>query len=125
MIHGCRIGARSVIEPGAGDGAGRLSRRSLLGAAGRVPYGFHGGCRTRGLGEQELRTIVDGIVAPDHDRFRGPYADGPPPGSLAVDAPPLRVFGLAEVRRALTVVAVVVAQLGRALARWAVHPRLQ
>jgi predicted unusual protein kinase regulating ubiquinone biosynthesis (AarF/ABC1/UbiB family) len=40
-----------------------------------------------------------------------------------VDASPLRVFGAAEVRRALTVVAVVMAQVGRALVRWAIHPR--
>ncbi len=72
-----------------------------------------------------MGTVSESAVAPDDNRFRGPYADGPPPEALAVDAPPLRVFGVAEVRRALTVVAVVVARVARALARWAVHRRRQ
>ena len=62
------------------------------------------------------------IVVP-RDEFRGPYADGPPPEALAVDPAPLRAFGLAEVRRALVIFAVVGAYLTRALARWALHPR--
>ncbi|MGH8990248.1 MAG: ABC1 kinase family protein [Acidimicrobiia bacterium] len=40
-----------------------------------------------------------------------------------MDAPSLRAFGPAEVRRQLTVVAVLVAHVGRALARWVLHPR--
>jgi predicted unusual protein kinase regulating ubiquinone biosynthesis (AarF/ABC1/UbiB family) len=40
-----------------------------------------------------------------------------------VDAPPLRAFGLGEVRRQLTVVAVLSAHVARALARWLRHPR--
>jgi predicted unusual protein kinase regulating ubiquinone biosynthesis (AarF/ABC1/UbiB family) len=52
------------------------------------------------------------------NEFRGPYADGPAPGALAVDAPPLDVFGFAELRRAVEVFAVVVAYVAQALARW-------
>jgi predicted unusual protein kinase regulating ubiquinone biosynthesis (AarF/ABC1/UbiB family) len=40
-----------------------------------------------------------------------------------VDAPSLRAFGLAEVRRQLTVIAVVFAHVVRALGRWLRHPR--
>jgi predicted unusual protein kinase regulating ubiquinone biosynthesis (AarF/ABC1/UbiB family) len=64
-------------------------------------------------------------VKPDEGRFRGPYADGPPPEALVVDAPPLRTLGVAEVRRALTVITVVVAHVVGALGRWLLHPRRQ
>ena len=36
-------------------------------------------------------------------RFRGPYADGPPPSALAVDAPPLGRFGPRELARMVTI----------------------
>src|SRR5581483_3559823 len=55
--------------------------------------------------------------------FRGPFAGGPPPGALAVDAPSLRLFGWAEVRRLLTINRVVTACLVAALARWATRPK--
>lgn len=35
--------------------------------------------------------------------FRGPYADGPPPEHLEVDAPELSHFGLAEIRRGIVI----------------------
>ena len=53
--------------------------------------------------------------------FRGPYADGPPPEALTVDAPRLDVFGVTELRRAVVVVVVMVGHVARALARWVLH----
>jgi predicted unusual protein kinase regulating ubiquinone biosynthesis (AarF/ABC1/UbiB family) len=59
--------------------------------------------------------------------FRGPYADGPPPEALAVDAPSLYSFGFTELRRAVVVVAVVIAYVAGGVARWLqgrlIHPR--
>src|SRR5882724_12323217 len=55
--------------------------------------------------------------------FRGPYADGPPPEALVVDAPPLQHFGLAELRRFFVIGGVMAVCLMRALARWVLHPR--
>jgi predicted unusual protein kinase regulating ubiquinone biosynthesis (AarF/ABC1/UbiB family) len=63
--------------------------------------------------------------AADRGAFRGPYADGPPPEALLVDAPPLRHFGLAELRRFLAIGGVVALCLTRAMARSVVHPRRQ
>ena len=59
----------------------------------------------------------------DRASFRGPYADGPPPEALLVDPPPLRIFGVAEVRRFFTIGAVMGLCVARALARWLFHPR--
>jgi len=50
--------------------------------------------------EHRLPTEAATRVVPD---FRGPYADGPPPEDLLVDAPDLSRFGFAEVRRGLLV----------------------
>jgi predicted unusual protein kinase regulating ubiquinone biosynthesis (AarF/ABC1/UbiB family) len=36
-------------------------------------------------------------------RFRGPFADGPPPSALEVDTPPLDRFGVAELRRMVVI----------------------
>ncbi len=36
-------------------------------------------------------------------RFRGPYADGPPPAALVVDPPSLTSFGLGELKRMMVV----------------------
>jgi len=55
--------------------------------------------------------------------FRGPYADGPPPEALRIDAPPLDRFGLAEVRRMLVIGFVLVAACLRAAAGWVVRRR--
>ena len=57
--------------------------------------------------------------------FRGPYADGPPAAALRVDPPPLRHFGLGELRRMLVINGVVTVCLVRALGRWLLHPRRQ
>jgi predicted unusual protein kinase regulating ubiquinone biosynthesis (AarF/ABC1/UbiB family) len=49
--------------------------------------------------------------------FRGPYADGPPPAALEVDAPPLTAFGLREVRHMAEIYLVFLLVLIRTLAR--------
>lgn len=54
--------------------------------------------------------------------FRGPYADGPPPAALVIDAPPIDRFRLTELRRMVAIVAVLVATLVRALAVKLVRP---
>jgi predicted unusual protein kinase regulating ubiquinone biosynthesis (AarF/ABC1/UbiB family) len=55
--------------------------------------------------------------------FRGPFADGPPPEALAVDAPPLDRFGLEELRRTFVIGFVLVAAVLRAAAGWVVRRR--
>lgn len=55
--------------------------------------------------------------------FRGPYADGPPPGSLDVHAPELDRFGLAELRRMVVIGAVLTFSLARASLRWLLRRR--
>jgi predicted unusual protein kinase regulating ubiquinone biosynthesis (AarF/ABC1/UbiB family) len=62
---------------------------------------------------------------PSAATFRGPFADGPPADALLVDRPPLRKFGLAEVRRMMVIAAVMTGCLVRALGRWLLHPRRQ
>jgi len=68
------------------------------------------------------------IPEPDADRtipaevkhpiaFRGPYADGPPPSALAVDAPSLTEFGFREIRHMVEIYLVFVLVLIRTLAR--------
>jgi predicted unusual protein kinase regulating ubiquinone biosynthesis (AarF/ABC1/UbiB family) len=57
--------------------------------------------------------------------FRGPYADGPPPEALLVDAPSLRQFGFGELRRMLVINGIVTVCLARAVGRWLLHPRRQ
>ena len=49
--------------------------------------------------------------------FRGPYADGPPPSALEVDAPSLTAFGLREVRHMVEIYLVFLLVLIRTLAR--------
>src|SRR5204862_2017526 len=49
--------------------------------------------------------------------FRGPYADGPPPAALEVDAPSLTAFGLREIRHMVEIALVVLLVLVRTLAR--------
>jgi predicted unusual protein kinase regulating ubiquinone biosynthesis (AarF/ABC1/UbiB family) len=54
--------------------------------------------------------------------FRGPFADGPPPEALRVEAPPLRAFRVVDIWRSVVVVAVLswsvlVALASRALRR--------
>lgn len=55
--------------------------------------------------------------------FRGPYADGPPPEALIVDAPPLDRFGLDELRRMVVIGAVLTATIVRAAVGWLVRRR--
>jgi predicted unusual protein kinase regulating ubiquinone biosynthesis (AarF/ABC1/UbiB family) len=50
--------------------------------------------------------------------FRGPFADGPPAEALRVQVPPLRRFGLTELRRLAVANAVIVACVVRAVAAW-------
>lgn len=54
--------------------------------------------------------------------FQGPYAGGPPPEALIVDAPRLDTFGTAEWKRLGTIGPVVAACVARALARWSLSP---
>ena len=61
----------------------------------------------------------------DRASFRGPYADGPPPEALGVDPPPLRAFGLAELRRLAVIGWVVTVCVAGALARWLLRPKRQ
>lgn len=49
--------------------------------------------------------------------FRGPFADGPPPAALHVEAPPLEAFHLIDIRRLLTAVVVLSWSVLSALAR--------
>ena len=56
-------------------------------------------------------------------RFRGPYADGPPPEALVVESPDLRTFGLTELRRLIYVLLVLPLFVLRDLARRVLHPR--
>ncbi|QXC60034.1 hypothetical protein KSP35_16920 [Aquihabitans sp. G128] len=53
--------------------------------------------------------------------FRGPYADGPPPEALEIDAPPLDRFGLAELRRMVLIAFVLWSAVVRATAVWVVR----
>ncbi len=55
--------------------------------------------------------------------FRGPYADGPPPEALVVEAPPLDRFGSAELRRMLAISVVLAWSVSRAVAVWVVRRR--
>lgn len=61
----------------------------------------------------------------EKSEFRGPFADGPPPAALLVDAPPLRRFGLAELRRMMVISRVLTVCLLQGLGRWLLHPRRQ
>ncbi|HLM64407.1 MAG TPA: AarF/UbiB family protein [Acidimicrobiales bacterium] len=55
--------------------------------------------------------------------FAGPYADGPPPAALLVDAPALERFGSVEAGRAVEIGVVLVARVLWAVASFAVrHP---
>ncbi|HYT39445.1 MAG TPA: AarF/UbiB family protein, partial [Acidimicrobiia bacterium] len=62
---------------------------------------------------------------PDRGTFRGPFADGPPPGQLIVDPPPLRAFGPAELRRMAVIGWTMTVCLIAAMARWVTRPRRQ
>ena len=57
--------------------------------------------------------------------FRGPYAGGPPPEALVVNAPPLRGFGWAELRRMVVIYMVLVACVLRAAVHRLWRPRSQ
>ena len=50
--------------------------------------------------EHRLPSAAPSRTVPE---FRGPYADGPPPEHLEVDAPDLSHFGWGEIRRGITV----------------------
>jgi len=64
--------------------------------------------------EHRLPTVAPAPVVPE---FRGPYADGPPPQDLLVDAPDLSHFGWGEVRRGLLTVWTITWCVLRALLR--------
>ena len=55
--------------------------------------------------------------------FRGPFAGGPPPAALRIDAPRLDTFGLAELRRMFLIGFVLSAAVLRAVAVWVVRRR--
>ena len=61
-----------------------------------------------GLNFGRARALPDAHVPrpPLRTDFRGPYADGPPPEDLIVDAPRLDRFGLTEIRRGITIAVV-------------------
>ncbi|MHB1854664.1 MAG: hypothetical protein ACYCS2_06370, partial [Acidimicrobiales bacterium] len=50
--------------------------------------------------------------------FHGPYAGGPPPEALVVDAPALEHFGPAELRHMVLVGVVLATMILRSLAGW-------
>jgi predicted unusual protein kinase regulating ubiquinone biosynthesis (AarF/ABC1/UbiB family) len=60
-----------------------------------------------------------GVVA----HFRGPFADGPPPDALRIDAPRLDRFGTGELARMLTIGVVVITLVLRAVAARLMRPR--
>jgi predicted unusual protein kinase regulating ubiquinone biosynthesis (AarF/ABC1/UbiB family) len=64
-------------------------------------------------------TDAAGVIA----HFRGPYADGPPPEALVIDAPPLDRFGREELRRMVLTAFVLAAAVLRAMAAWVVRRR--
>ena len=53
--------------------------------------------------------------------FRGPWADGPPPEALTIDAPPLERFRLRELRHLVAIYLVLLVTLARAMAAWVVR----
>ncbi|MCB0976192.1 MAG: AarF/ABC1/UbiB kinase family protein [Acidimicrobiales bacterium] len=55
--------------------------------------------------------------------YRGPFADGPKPEALLIDAPRLDRFGLAELRRMMVIGFVLVAAVVRAVAGWVLRRR--
>lgn len=69
------------------------------------------------------RPHADSSAGGLHTHFRGPFADGPPPEALLIDAPQLDAFGLAELRRMLTVWAILALAVIRGLVRKARHWR--
>jgi predicted unusual protein kinase regulating ubiquinone biosynthesis (AarF/ABC1/UbiB family) len=60
-------------------------------------------------------TIVGEVKHPI--AFRGPYAEGPPPAALEVDAPSLTTFGLREIRHMVEIALVFLLVVIRTLAR--------
>ena len=62
------------------------------------------------------------MAIPEHEvkhpiTFKGPYADGPPPTALQVDAPSLTKFGVREIRHMIEIAFVFILVLGRTLLR--------
>ncbi|MEY2468340.1 MAG: hypothetical protein QOF21_1038, partial [Actinomycetota bacterium] len=57
------------------------------------------------------------------DAFRGPYADGPPPSALEVNAPDLTKAGPKDLLRMVLVQFTLVFCIGRAVAAWVVRRR--
>ena len=77
---------------------------------------------------------TDDVLAPTADtfgatgvvaHFHGPFAGGPPPDALRIDAPRLDRFGATELARMMTITIVIVTMVGRALARHLVRRRGQ
>jgi predicted unusual protein kinase regulating ubiquinone biosynthesis (AarF/ABC1/UbiB family) len=66
-------------------------------------------------GQMPDETIVGEVKHPI--AFRGPYAEGPPPAALEVDAPSLTTFGLREIRHMVEIALVFLLVVIRTLAR--------
>lgn len=62
-------------------------------------------------------TDAAGVLA----HFRGPYADGPPPDALRIDAPRLDRFGWDEIKRMAVIWFVLTSAIVRAAAVWVVR----
>lgn len=54
--------------------------------------------------------------------FRGPYYDGPPASALVVDIPPIRRFGITELRRMVVIVVVIHLSIMRRVVRVLIRP---
>ncbi len=50
-----------------------------------------------------------------HTRFRGPYADGPPPADLQVEVPPIERLGVSELGRMVVIYVVLVVRIASEL----------
>src|SRR5207248_1869851 len=136
QLHGPAVGE---VLPRVGGGAVDLS-----GARGDLVFGelAHGrtelvllGAECYGLGHQwqsgtvaipdpadatDVPTTADETIPAEVKHpiaFRGPYADGPPPAALEVDAPSLTAFGLREIRHMVEIALVLLLVLVRTLAR--------
>ena len=55
-------------------------------------------------------------------QFRGPYADGPPPGDLDVEVPPLETFGFSELVRLVSVYVTLSLRIAVRVAGWSLRP---
>jgi predicted unusual protein kinase regulating ubiquinone biosynthesis (AarF/ABC1/UbiB family)/predicted transcriptional regulator len=68
------------------------------------------------LARNQVRSAETFANAGILSHFQGPYSGGPPPEALETDAPRLDKFGLAELRRMMVILFVVLFAVGRAMA---------